>query len=440
MSSTSEAVKQAAKSPYGTEKTWTQYMVDIYHQRKPPALGTLYMDELEQKAKDKLKGYPNSFLYVFSSAGNCAADVANRQELNKWKIVPRMLRDVTNRSLKVKLFGREHSAPVIVAPIGVQGLMHPDGECATAAAAANVGITYTMSNASSRPIEMVGQANGEGHRWYQIYWPVDNDCTLSIMRRAKASGFSALIVTLDTVIIGWRPHDLAVSYLPFIHGVGSQVGLSDPVFMKKHGEEPILDVPAFPYDPQRMDRLYEQGDEKVRRTVKMATKWLQQTNSGKFNTWQDLKFIRDNWDGPLILKGIMSVEDAELAIDNRVDGIVVSNHGGRQVEGSAPTAWALQQICASPKVRAAQDSGKFTVLFDSGIRTGSDIIKAIALGAQGVLLGRPFMYGLAVGGQEGVEEVLKCTISDLEVTLGLSGYKSIDEIRGKADKVLVKIE
>lgn len=147
------------------------------------------------------------------------------------------------------------------------------------------------------------------------------------MRRAKASGFSALLVTLDTVIIGWRPHDLAASYLPFIHGVGSQVGLSDPVFMAKHGEEPILDVPAFPYDPQRMDRLYEQGDEKVRRTVKMATKWLQQTNSGKFNTWEDLKFIRDNWDGPLILKGIMSVEDAELAIDNRVDGIVVSNHG-----------------------------------------------------------------------------------------------------------------
>lgn len=216
--------------------------------------------------------------------------------------------------------------------------MHPDGELATAAAARNVGITYTMSNASSRPIEMVGQANGDGHRWYQMYWsvssleyhssrcspharPVDDDCTLSIMRRAKASGFSALIITLDTVVLGWRPHDLAVSYLPFIHGFGSQVGLSDPVFMKKHGEEPILDIPAFPYDPQRMDKLYEQGDEKVCRMVKMASKWLQQTNSGKFNTWEDLKLIRDNWDGPLILKGIMSAEVGQScsARDRNID-------------------------------------------------------------------------------------------------------------------------
>ena len=147
-----------------------------------------------------------------------------------------------------------------------------------------------------------------------IHRPVDNDITLSVMRRAKASGFTALVVTLDTIIIGWRPHDLAASYLPFVHGVGSQVGLSDPVFMKKHGEEPILDVPAFPYDPHRMDRLYEQGDEKVRRTMKMAAKWIQQTNSGKFNTWEDLKFIRDNWDGPLILKGILDVEVSDMAV------------------------------------------------------------------------------------------------------------------------------
>ena len=136
------------------------------------------------------------------------------------------------------------------------------------------------------------------------------------MRRAKASGFSALVITLDTVIIGWRPHDLAVSYLPFIHGFGSQVGLSDPVFMAKHGEEPILDVPQFPYDPARMDKLLARGDETVHRTVKMASKWMQQTNSGIFNTWKDLKFIRDNWDGPLILKGIMAAEVCSAASSN----------------------------------------------------------------------------------------------------------------------------
>lgn len=138
--------------------------------------------------------------------------------------------------------------------------------------------------------------------------PVDNDCTLSIINRAKTCGFSALLVTLDTVVLGWRPHDLAKSYLPFWHGFGSQVGLSDPVFMAKHGEEPILDPPAFPYDSDRMDALYERGDETVQRTVRLATEWLKQTNSGQFRTWEELKFLRDNWEGPLILKGIMSVE------------------------------------------------------------------------------------------------------------------------------------
>ena len=138
--------------------------------------------------------------------------------------------------------------------------------------------------------------------------PVDDDCTLSIIRRAKAAGFSALIITLDTVIICWRPHDLAASYLPFIHGFGSQVGLTDPVFMRKHGEEPILDLPEFPYDPDKVAELYQQGDAKIVKRVNMAIQWLRQTNSGTFKSWDDLRFLRENWEGPLILKGVLAVQ------------------------------------------------------------------------------------------------------------------------------------
>ncbi|THG99093.1 hypothetical protein EW026_g3182 [Hermanssonia centrifuga] len=433
-------MSQAGKLAHDADhKPWSNYMLEVYVSKKPPTLGTYSVDRIEQLAREKLKDRPDAFMYVFGSAGTYAAYAANRQELDKWKIIPRMLRDATVRDLDTTLFGVKYKSPIIVAPVGVQGIVHADGEIATATAANNVGVTYVMSTASTRTIESVGKANGSGHRWYQLYWPVDKDATLSLLQRAKASGFTALIVTLDTMLLGWRPHDLEKNYLPFLHGVGAQVGLSDPVFMGKYNEEPIMDVPDFPYDPEKYATLHAQGDEKTNRTMKMAAEWLKQTNSGTFKSWEDLKFLRANWEGPLILKGILAVQDAEMAMDYGVDGIVVSNHGGRQVDGAVPSIWALHKICSSPKIKAAQASGKLTVLFDSGIRTGSDIIKAIALGAQAVLLARPFMYGLAVGGQDGVEEVLRSTLADLEITLGLSGYKNIKEIQGRMDEVVVKI-
>ncbi|KAJ7465015.1 FMN-dependent dehydrogenase [Mycena latifolia] len=243
-----------------------------------------------------------------------------------------------------------------------------------------------MSIASSRTIEDVAEANGDGHRWYQLYWPATNEVTLSILSRAKASGFTALVATLDTMLLGWRPHDLTTSYIPFGHGVGVQVGTSDPVFMKRLGREPIL---------------------------------LKEYNSGLFRSWEDLKFLRDNWDGPLVLKGIQSVKDAEKCLEYGVDGFIVSNHVLKST-GAIPSLYALARIMRSPAVKAAQASGKLTVLFDSGIRTGPDIIKALALGAQAVLLGLPWLYGGIVAGQEGIEQVLRHAMADLDVTLGLS--------------------
>ncbi|KAI0345557.1 FMN-dependent alpha-hydroxy acid dehydrogenase [Trametopsis cervina] len=419
--------------------SWSSYMLDIYARRKGPALGTLYINELEERAREKLKDQPGAFMYVAGSAGNGTADAANRAELEKWKIIPRMLRDATKRDLNTTLFGVQYRSPIIVSPVGVQGIVHPDAEIATTKAAAKLGIPYCMSTAATRTIEAVAEANGDGHRWYQLYWPVSEDITESLLKRAKASGYTALIITLDTMLLGWRPHDLATAYLPFMHSVGSQIGLSDPVFMARFGKKPITEYPEYPYSPEKFEKLYAEGDEKATELIFLASQWIKEVNSGTFKSWENLEHIRKHWDGPIILKGILSVEDAELALEHKLDGIVVSNHGGRQVEGSIPAIWALDKICASPKIQEAQASGKLTVLFDSGIRTGSDVIKAMALGAQGVLLARPFMYGLTVGGQEGVEEVLRITLADLEITLGLSGYKNIQEIQGKRDKVVVKI-
>ncbi|GJE92619.1 FMN-dependent alpha-hydroxy acid dehydrogenase [Phanerochaete sordida] len=421
------------------KKSWSSYMLDIYLERKPLALPSFYFDDIEREAREKLKDRQDAFLYVFGSAGNGSAERWNRRALDSWRIIPRMLRDATERNLETTLFGVRHRSPLLVAPVGVQGIVHPDGEIASAKAAAAVGVPYIMSTAATRTIEAVAQANGDGHRWFQLYWPVSDECTISLLKRAKANGFTALVVTLDTMLLGWRPHDLQTSYLPFLHGVGAQVGLSDPVFMATLDEPPILDVPAFPYDPKKTEKLLQAGDEKTESTCNAAIAWMRQTNSGTFHTWDQLKVLRDNWDGPLIIKGILSVQDAELAMAHGVDGIIVSSHGGRQVEAAVPAVWALEQICGAPRIRDAQKSGKLTVLFDSGVRTGGDMLKALALGAQAVLVARPYMYGLAVAGQAGVEQVLRALLADAEISLGLAGYKSVDEIWHNREEVLVKL-
>jgi len=336
------------------------------------------------------------------------------------------------------LFGVKYPSPVILAPIGVQGILHRDGELASARAAAKVGVPYTMSTASSRSIELVAEANGSGPRWYQLYWPRNNDIVLSLLNRAKEQKFKVLVVTLDTMLLGFRPHDLENVYLPFIHGVGTQVGLSDPVFMSLQNSQPTQDYPSFPYDYARDDKAFFSGDEEMKRKVQLSSEWMKQINSGMFKRWEEVKFLRDHWDGPLVLKGIQCSEDAELAYKAGVDGIVVSNHGGRQVDGAIASLTALEDIMKSAVIKTAQSEGKFTIIFDSGIRTGSDIIKALALGAQAVLLGRPYTYGLALAGEDGVEFVIRSILCDLEVTMGLMGCSSIEDIQGKADKILRK--
>ncbi|KXN80613.1 hypothetical protein AN958_09423 [Leucoagaricus sp. SymC.cos] len=413
---------------------WSSWMLGVYVSRKgPQPLGTVVFDEIEERAREKLKQYPGAFMYAGGNAGTHQTYRANRRAFERYGIIPRMLVDSTFRDIRVNLFGKTYSAPLIMAPIGVQSLFHPNGEIESAKAAQALGIPYIMSSASSRTTEEVAAANGDGERWYQLYWPGSRDITESVLTRAKAAGFTALIVTLDTMILGWRPHDLEKAYVPFGHGLGIQIGASDPVFMGRFGKEPVTQTkPQWPYQPDLIDQKVAEGDEEAKLGVFLGMQWLKECNSN-FKSWDDLKHLREFWDGPLILKGIQHVADAERALE-------YGANGGRQLDGGIPSLYALERICKSPRIKEAQHTGQLTVFFDSGIRTGPDMLKAIALGAQAILLGRPWLYGMILGGQAGVEQVVRHTLADFDNTLALSGYPNLVDIHGKADDVLMKLD
>ncbi|XHF96584.1 hypothetical protein AWENTII_000209 [Aspergillus wentii] len=297
-----------------------------------------------------------------------------------------------------------------MAPVGVQGIFHEDKETGLAEACADVGVPYTLSTASTSTIEEVAAANGDGKRWFQLYWPFDNDITLSLLKRAKENGYSVLVVTLDTWSLTWRPADLDNAYIPFLKGIGVQVGFSDPVFRAK---------------------FEKSTGTKVEDDILGASRaWIGDAFPGKPHTWDQVAFLRKHWDGPLVLKGIQHVGDAKFALEAGCDGIVVSNHGGRQVDGAIGSLEVLPEI-----VDAVGD--KMTVLFDSGIRTGVDAIKALCLGAKAVLVGRPVIYGLAIGGKLGAKSVLRGLLADLWQSMSLSGITTVADCnREKLRKVL----
>ncbi|MFF3541492.1 lactate 2-monooxygenase [Streptomyces platensis] len=371
-------------------KHWADFQYEIYLHGMTGAVPRLPTDltRLERLAEQRLG--PGPVGYVAGSAGTGSTATANRAALDRRRIVPRMLRDVQDRDLSVEVCGRALPAPLALAPVGVLSIMHPDAESAAARAAAAQGVPYILSSASSTPMEDVAEAMGDGERWFQLYWAKDREVTRSFLHRAKAAGYTALFVTLDTPLLAWRPRDLDQAYLPFLHGVGTANYFSDPAFRAGL---------AKPVD--------EDPNAAVRHFVGMF--------ADPAKTWPDLAFLRENWDGPIVLKGILHPDDALRAAEAGVDGVVVSNHGGRQVAGSVAAADALPRV-----VEAA--AGRLTVLFDSGIRTGDDIFKALALGAKSVLVGRPYAYGLGLDGQAGVEHVLRCLLAEFDLTLALSGH------------------
>jgi isopentenyl diphosphate isomerase/L-lactate dehydrogenase-like FMN-dependent dehydrogenase len=353
---------------------------------------------LEASARERLG--PGPFWYVAGAAGGGHTARANREAFDDWRIVPRMLTNATERHLGTSLLGTDLPAPVLLAPVGVQSILHPDGELATARAAAELGVPFVLSTASSHTIEEVAEAAGDAARWFQLYWPNDPDVAASILDRARKAGYRVLVVTLDTWTLAWRPHDLDQSYLPFLRGTGTAIPFSDPAFRAGLAAPPEQDAPMA-----------------ILRWVQLFT--------GTDKSWDQLSFLREHWDGPIVLKGIQHVDDARKAVDAGVDGIVVSNHGGRQVDGAVGSLEVLPEI-------ADAVGEQVEVLFDSGIRSGADIVKALALGAKAVLVGRPFAYGLAHGGQVGVRHVLRSLLADFDLTLGLSGHRSPAELNREA--------
>ncbi|OXM73703.1 MULTISPECIES: lactate 2-monooxygenase [Amycolatopsis] len=339
---------------------------------------------------------PEAYGYVAGGAGSGATMDANRAAFGKWKLVPRMLTDATARTTSATVLGTELPAPVLLAPVGVQSIVHPDAELATARAAAALGLPMILSTAASRTIEEVAEASGDGPRWFQLYWPSDSDVTASILTRAKRAGYTTLVVTLDTWTLAWRPRDLDSAYLPFLQGEGLATPLSDPAFRALLEKAPEDDMPSA-----------------ILRWVSLFT--------GTDHSWDQLPFLREHWDGPIVLKGIQHVDDARRAVDAGMDGIVVSNHGGRQVDGAIGSLEALPPI-------ATAVGDRIEVLFDSGVRTGADILKALALGAKAVLVGRPWVYGLGHAGEDGVRHVLRSLLADLDISLALTGHHSIAEL------------
>ncbi|MCT9008960.1 lactate 2-monooxygenase [Streptomyces sp. NPDC054766] len=377
-------------------KHWADFQYEIYLNGMTGAVPRLPTDltRLEELTEQRLG--PGPVGYVAGSAGNGSTARANRDALDRRRIVPRMLRDVHERDLSVEVLGRPLPAPLALAPIGVLSIMHPDAECAAARAAAAQGVPYILSSASSTPMEQVAEAMGDAERWFQLYWAKDREVTRSFLDRAKAAGFTALFVTLDTPLLAWRPRDLDQAYLPFLHGVGTANYFSDPAFRAGLAKP-----------------VHEDPNAAVMHFVNMFA------DPGK--TWPDLAFLRDYWDGPIVLKGILHPNDARRAAEAGMDGVVVSNHGGRQVAGSVAAADALPRV-----VEAVGD--RLGVLFDSGIRTGDDIFKALALGARAVLVGRPYAYGLGLDGQAGVEHVVRCLLAEFDLTLALSGHARPDSL------------
>lgn len=383
--------------------------------------------ELEARARQVMTH--EAFAYIAGGAGIESTVAANRSSFEQYRIVPRMLRDVSARDTSCRLFDITLPSPLLLAPVGVLELVHEDSDLAVARAASELGVPFIFSNQSSRPMEAVAHAMGSAPRLFQLYWSKSRDLVASFVQRAERCGCKAIVVTLDTTMLGWRTRDLQLAYLPFLEGKGIAQYTSDPVFQK------MLDEPAEKRERRKltwqtisgvvkMVNAYPGGGFfrklKSGRPMKAVQKFVN-IYSNPALTFDDLPFLRTCTKLPIVLKGVLHPDDARKAVDTGIDGIVISNHGGRQVDGSIATIDALPAI-------AAAVNKQVPVLLDSGVRGGADMFKAIALGATAVCIGRPYAYGLAIGGTEGVKQVLRNYMADFDLTMGLAGCRSLEEI------------
>jgi lactate 2-monooxygenase len=376
-------------------KNYEQIQMDFYESADSGAkVLPVSFTEWEERAKQKLAAGP--FGYVNGAAGAGDTMKANEEAFKQYRIRPRVCRDISNRNLEISLFGNKYPVPFLFAPIGVNSIVHSDAEVSPAKAAASLGIPYTLSNVSTTPMEKIAEVMGDSPRWFQLYPPRDKELTRSFLKRAEKAGFSAIIVTIDSTLLGWRELDLRNSFLPFLTGEGMGNYFTDPVFLSMLDEPPEKNLKAA------------------------CKKALAEGNNTCFS-WKDLEFIKKETELPVLLKGLTHPDDALLAVEHGADGIIISNHGGRQLDGAIATLEALPSVCEAVE-------HKVPVLMDSGIRRGADIIKALALGASAVLIGRPYIYGLAVAGETGVKAVFENLIAETELQMAICGRKSISEI------------
>jgi isopentenyl diphosphate isomerase/L-lactate dehydrogenase-like FMN-dependent dehydrogenase len=351
------------------------------------------MAELARTAQRSVE--PSAAAYVFGGAGSEDTIRASEEAFRRWRIVPRMLRDVSARDLSTTVLGTEMPAPVALAPVGSQTIVHPDGELAVARAAAAVGLPMALSTVSSMPLEEVAAA-GDAPKWFQLYWPTNREFGASLLSRAEQAGYQAVLLTVDAFLPGWKPRELQLAYLPYAQGIGIANYTSDPVFRSLLTQPPEADPQAT------VGQFFAQF-------------------SNLSLTWADLEFMRSRTTLPIALKGILHPDDARTAREYGIDAVVVSNHGGRQVDGAIASLDALPAI-----VDAVGDD--LEVLLDSGIRSGTDIVKALALGADAVLVGRPYIWGLAAGGESGVLAVLRALLAELDLTVGLTGHTNLSQL------------
>jgi len=387
------------------------------------------MDQLATQAREHLSA--EAYAYVAGGAGRGLTMRSNREGFRAWQIRPRMLRDVSRADTGVELFGRTLPYPLLLAPIGVLEMAHREADRAVGRAAAGLGLPFIFSNQASVPMEEVAHAMGEGPRWFQLYWSKRDELVASLVQRAEACGCEAIVVTLDTTMLGWRIRDLDLAYLPFLRGKGIAQYTSDPVFqrlMDEPGPEDLTQTKRK-LTPQLLRSVYQLlrnypgsffGNLRSGRPMKAVRTFINLYTNPSLS-WDQLAFLREHTRRPILLKGILHPDDAQKALDHGMDGIIVSNHGGRQVDGAIGAIQALPAI-------AGRVQGKVPVLMDSGIRSGADVFKALALGATAVCLGRPYVYGLALDGEAGVRAVLENLLADFELTMRLSGCTRISAI------------
>jgi len=370
------------------------------HKNADKLLDNIASDDIYPIGYEELEAYAETHLplgkfgYIRSGAGNEETLHKNTSSFAKYSLVPRFLNDVSTVDTSVTLFGKTYPHPILLAPVGMLKLAHEEAELAASKAAATFGIPYIQSTVSSYSMEDVKKETGDSPKWFQLYWSTNKEISYNMVKRAEKAGFEAIVVTIDTVMIGWREEDLRNKYSPLKAGLGKSNYESDEVFMAS---------------------ISGTDDESIIQGI---------VNNIHHPTlcWEDIIELKKRTTLPILLKGILHPEDALLAIKNGIDGIIVSNHGGRQLDGVIATIDALPPIAEAVK-------GQIPILLDSGIRRGSDIIKALVLGADAVLIGRPYVYGLAADGQAGVERVIESFIQETEVSLALTGVSTLADIQ-----------